>query len=257
MATGMARGARERGKRIAFGDGRRILWDSQSGEVFAHNPNIAKPGSEGAADLEWIAFHKGSRIYNRHSGDHWIWNLDFRAAPGEMFLTPNEIAIGKRRGKGFILIEPNVPAWKSSAPNKDWGWANYQAVANRLRIRDHRVVQFAHARSSRSLAGTDVVRTLSFRDALSILRRAALYVGPEGGLHHAAAALGIPGVVLFGGFIPPSVTGYTLHTNLTGGAEACGSLRPCDHCRAAMAAISVEEVVAAATAQLLAGNIDA
>jgi ADP-heptose:LPS heptosyltransferase len=79
------------------------------------------------------------------------------------------------------------------------------------------------------------------------LARAKLYIGAEGGLHHAAAALGVPAVVLFGGFIPPLVTGYETHINLTGGAqEACGSLKPCDHCRKAMDAISVEEVAAAA-----------
>lgn len=250
MATGMACGAQARGKRIAFGDGQRILWDPQSKELFAHNPNIAGPGSEAAADLEWVPFYKGHRIYNRQSGDRWIWNLDFQAAPGELFFTPAERAAGKRCDKGFVLIEPTVPAWKSSAANKDWGWANYQAAADVLRARGYRLVQFVHARGGRSLLRVDVVRTSSFRDALSILRRAALYLGPEGGLHHAAAALGIPGVVLFGGFIPPAVTGYAIHTNLTGGAEACGSLRPCDHCRAAMAAISVQEVIAASVARL-------
>jgi hypothetical protein len=48
--------------------------------------------------------------------------------------------------------------------------------------------------------------------------------------------------VLFGGFIPPQVTGYDLHTNLTGGAEACGHVEPCKHCQRAMANISVDQV---------------
>ena len=60
----------------------------------------------------------------------------------------------------------------------------------------------------------------SFRHALAILERARLYVGGEGGLHHGAAAVGVGGVVLFGGFVPPLVTGYAVHANLTGGAEA-------------------------------------
>jgi hypothetical protein len=57
-------------------------------------------------------------------------------------------------------------------------------------------------------------------------------------------------VVLFGGFIPPSVTGYGGHANLTGGAEACGSLDPCRHCQAAMGRIGVDEVHAAALERL-------
>jgi hypothetical protein len=62
--------------------------------------------------------------------------------------------------------------------------------------------------------------------------------------------VGVEGVVLFGGFIPPEVTGYALHTNLTGGAEACGSLQPCAHCHEAMKAIGVDEVLERAMARL-------
>ena len=46
---------------------------------------------------------------------------------------------------------------------------------------------------------------------LSGARAAVLH---EGGLHHAAAALGMPAVVLFGGMISPRNTGYDVHVNL-------------------------------------------
>lgn len=250
MATGMARGANARGKRIAFGDGERILWDKSSRLIFAGNQNIAPPGSERAKDLEWIAYYKGHRIYNRQDGDRWVWNLDFRPRPGEMFFHSAEKRISKRYGEGFVLIEPHVETWKSVAPNKDWGRANYQRVADRLRADGYRVAQFRYDKAGEPLAGVQVLPTMSFRDALAILSRAALYIGPEGGLHHGAAAGGVTAVVLFGGFIPPQVTGYIGHANLTGGAEACGSLKPCRHCAEAMRAISVDEVYAAARDRL-------
>lgn len=251
MATGMARGAKARGKRIAFGDGNRILWDKKSEEIFRDNPNIARPGSERDPDLEWVAYHKGHRLYNRQEGQRWIWNLAFRPQPGEVFLNGRERANGRRYGRGFVLIEPNVEAWKSAAPNKDWGFENYQAVAAALRRDGLRVAQFRHPSNPRQLEGVEKLSSASFRDAMAILSNARLYLGPEGGLHHAAAAVGIPAVVLFGGFIPPSVTGYPGHTNLTGGAQACGSIQPCQHCKDAMRAISVDEVLAAARAQLV------
>lgn len=249
----MARGAKARGKRIAFGDGHRIRWDQNSEVIFRGNPNIAQPGSERAADLEWVAYFKGSRIYNQHdvSANRWIWNYDFRPIPGEVFLTDRERRLAERFGADFIVIEPNVEMWKTSGPNKDWGLAKYQALADRLK-RDHRVVQFRHAKGGPALTGVEHLPTTDFRDALAILQRASLYVGPEGGLHHGAAAMGVEGVVIFGGFIPPSVTGYDLHTNLTGGAEACGSLSPCRHCRKAMEAISVEDVLEAANERMTA-----
>jgi ADP-heptose:LPS heptosyltransferase len=250
LASGMARGAHARGKRIAFGDGKEILWDGNSEQIFRHNPNIAPKGSEGASDLEWIDFYKGSRHYNSHdkANNRWTWNYDFRPTPGEMYFTKEERLAGDRLGGGFVVIEPNLPRQKSSSPNKDWGVTNYQAVASWLLRRHYRVVQFQTG--SKRLAGAWQVRTTSFRDALALMARASLYIGPEGGLHHGAAAVGIPAVVLFGGFIPPQVTGYDTHTNLTGGAEACGSLAPCNHCKEAMARIHVLTVYEAAHAHL-------
>lgn len=250
MASGMARGAKVRGKRIAFGDRRRIKWDQHSAEMFRGNPNIAKPGSEQDGDIEWVEFYKGHRIYNRQDGRRWLWNRDFRPAPGEIFFDRNELRNAKRYGEGFVLIEPSLPVWKSCAANKDWGRQNYQAVADHLRGQGYRVGQFRHDGSQPLLTGVEKFKTLSFRDALAILAHSALYIGAEGGLHHGAAAVGKPAVVLFGGFIPPSVTGYADHANLTGGAKACGSIDPCRHCADAMRAIPVSDVLTAAMERL-------
>jgi hypothetical protein len=249
IATGLARGARARGKRIAFGDGRRILWDNNSELIFRGNPNIAPPGHEGAPDLEWMPFYKGHRIYNRHdaANNRWVWNMDFRPTPGQMFFDPIEKVAGQRYASRFIIVEPNIEQWKSIAPNKDWGRAKYQEIVDRLNAEGWRVAQFAYGPM---LSGVEALRSKNFRDALSILSNAALYIGPEGGLHHGAAAVGINAVVLFGGFIPPSVTGYPNHANLTGGSDACGSLKPCAHCTKAMAAISVDDVYKAAKERL-------
>lgn len=249
MATGFARGAAARGKRTAFGDGKKIIWDKNSPEIFKGNPNIAPEGSESAQNLEWVGFYKGSRLYNKQGPGRWIWNYEFRPIRGEMFFDEQEKNNG-RSGSGFVIIEPSVPLWKSVAPNKQWGRAKYQRVAEILRRNGFRVAQFGYGRSSPTLSSVATIRTRTFRDALSVLAYASLYVGPEGGLHHGAAAVGIPAVVLFGGFIPPQVTGYDTHTNLTGGAEACGSLALCQHCRDAMDRISVEEVAESALTYL-------
>lgn len=252
MASGMARGAQARGKRIAFGDRRSIRWDSRSADVFRGNPNIAPPGSERDQDIEWVGYYKGSRLYNRHdrAGNRWLWNMDFRPTPGEVFFDPNEKRNGRRFGGGYVIIEPHTEAFKSAAPNKDWGFDKYQAVAARLIADGHKVFQFKYGAPTQTISGVRRIPTLNFRDALSVLSHAALYVGPEGGLHHGAAAVGTPAVVLFGGFIPPQVTGYPDHASLTGGAKACGSLAPCDHCKQAMRSISVDEVYAAAKERL-------
>jgi hypothetical protein len=245
MATGMARGARDRGKRTAFGDGRRIVFGPWSEEIFLGNPNIARPGDERrATDLEWVAHYKGHRLYNALApdGQRWLWNYGFSATPGELFFTEAEETLAAAYGRGHVFIEPNVPWHKSVAQNKNWGLMNYQRVANHFERQGVRVVQSSHGRLR--LTGVGIVRATRFREALLGLRNAAAYVGPEGGLHHAAAALNVPGVVLFGGFIPPDVTGYAIHKNLTGNStRACGSLRDCRHCRSAMRTIDPEQVI--------------
>lgn len=241
MASGLARGAADRGKRIAFGDGHRILWDKNSPEIFRKNKNIATPGSERDKDIEWIPFYKGHRIYNRQGSNRWIWNMEFKAIPGELFFSQEEINFASRIRPGFVLIEPNVPWWKTVAFNKDWGKAKYQAVADALRNRGHRVAQFSFGRDR--LSGVEVIYAGDFRSAVAALARAKFAVLPEGGLHHGAAAVGVRAAVLFGGFIPPAVTGYDTHINLTGGAEACGSIHECKHCRAALNEISVDHVL--------------
>jgi Glycosyltransferase family 9 (heptosyltransferase) len=244
LASGLARASHDRGdrRRVAFGNGKRIIWGPWSEEVFRYNPRIAKPTSVINGDLQWIAHYKGSRLYNRLSPDgrRWVWNRDFRAVAGEIFFRAHELAAASAAGSGFVLIEPNVPWHKSVASNKDWGLANYQAVADRLMKDGHDVVQSNHGRLR--LRGARVVSTPTFRDALAVLSRARAALVPEGGLHHGAAAVGVPAVVIFGGFIPPSVMGYEHHVNMTGGVEACGSLNQCQHCKEAMQRISVEKV---------------
>lgn len=261
LGSGLARGAFARGKRIAFGDGKKLIWDQHSAEIFRGNRNICFPGQERSSTTEWIAYHRGNRIYNKSAGDHWEWNYDFRPMPGEVFFTREEEEFGRRIGRrDFVVIEPNVPDWKACAPNKDWPLERYDEVASRLTRDGHLVIQFGHVRGRKRLQNATMVSTPSFRHALSLMAQAALYIGPEGGLHHGAAASkyaggndgrlisnGIPAVVLFGGFVPPQVLGYDTHTNLTGTAiEACGMFNKCEHCIAAMQSIEVEEVLEAA-----------
>jgi ADP-heptose:LPS heptosyltransferase len=241
IATSFARGAAARGKRIAFGDGQRIIWDWNSPAVFQNNPNIAPPGSEKAKDIEWVGYYKKSRLYNTSASfgkGRWVFNYDFRVRPGEFFFDAQEDA--GPHDSDLILIEPNTPA-KPCAPNKQWPVDRWKKVANELRAAGFNVRQFEHGRHNRGVA--PALPTLSFRHAAAQLKRARLAILPEGGLHHAAAAVGCPAVVLFGGYVPPAILGYDWHINLTGSAEACGSFNRCQHCVDAMNRITVNDVL--------------
>ena len=244
IASGMARGAAARGKKIAFGRNGKIIWGPHAAIVFEGNPNVARPGQANGA-VEWCDHYYGHRKYvTLAAGNRYVWNYDFRVTPGELFFRPDELKFAEDVGSGFVLIEPNVPAHKSWTVNKQWEPRRFQEVVNALVGSGTEVVQLEYPGARHHLSGVHAVSTGSAREAFAILSRAALYIGPEGGMHHAAAALGVPAVVLFGGFIPAAVMGYDMHVNLTGGAtEACGSKAPCEHCRKAMQAISSDEVI--------------
>lgn len=176
----------------------------------------------------------------------WVWNYDFKVTPGEIIFSDDEFKID-HWGIDFVLIEPNVPWHKPVSVNKDWGAIKFQTLADRLLKDGCDVVQLSYSSyfrgSERRLSGVRFIETATFRQALAVLCCAQFAILPEGGLHHGAAALGRSAIVLFGGFIPPSVMGYEHHFNLTGGAEeACGLTTKCSHCAQAMKNISVEQV---------------
>ena len=236
MATGMAKGAKDRGKRIAFGDGQKIIWGPWSAEVFKNNPNVAPPGQERAPDIEWIRYHKGHRLYNKQGPGRWIWNYDFRPTPGEFFHLDDSF---KDLGPNLIFVEPNVPN-KPCGPNKQWPVDRFKEVADELKDAGFDVVQPEYG--AKNVVARQI-RTTSFRQGVQLLRKARLAILPEGGLHHAAAALGIPAIVLFGAWVPPKVLGYDMHINIADDNPGCGLFIRCQHCVDAMNKISVNFVL--------------
>lgn len=237
IGSGLARGAAARGKRIAFGDGVKIRWDQNSPVIFRNNPNIAPPGSEKATDIEWLHYYKGNRLYSRGGNGKWIFNYDFRVTPGEIYFDASEeVPVEESE---LILIEPNVPN-KPCAPNKQWPLSRWQEIVDELTALGFMVRQFDYGGPNKVAPG---IRTPSFRHAAALLKHARMAILHEGGLHHAAAAVGCTAVVLFGGFVPPEVLGYDQHINLTGGTYACGTFARCQHCVDAMNNISVDDVL--------------
>jgi ADP-heptose:LPS heptosyltransferase len=95
---------------------------------------------------------------------------------------------------------------------------------------------------TRVISGARFIQTRNFRHGCAVLKRARAAVVTEGGLHHAAAAVGTPAVVIYGGYISPAQTGYDGQVALFTGGEPCGMRLPCGHCADAMARITPEEV---------------
>lgn len=259
MATAAARALRGAAPaaRVVVGDGEREVWSAEAEEIFTGNPHIvrladARPGEP----IVWLRNYFGHRPYLDYSrlepGRRQAF-APFRAERGELFLTAAErtaaaaiVAAARETGRPVVSIEPHV----AFGPNKDWGWDRWQALVAALRGE----VAFVQPHYGRPLlAGVQGV-SASFRGYAAVLAECDAHVGPEGALHHAAAALDCPAVVLFGGRIAPSLTGYEQHENLYVEAPGspCGMIAACDHCRACFAAIDVAMVAAALRRQLAA-----
>lgn len=213
-----------------MGDGKRSWWS----EVFENNPKIAKK-LEKDERFAWVSNIPLNRPYIKEvRPDRFVYRPEFRAVPGELYLTEDEV---RDRGD-YILVEPNTKD-KFTGPNKAWPWERWVEVVKTL---PYEFVQTG-PEEARTLPGVRREVTKTFRDALGWLSGARLLVTTDGALHHAAAALGVPAVVLWGGAASPVNLGYDSHVNLWHGAVPCGTHSSlCPHCKAAMAEITVEEV---------------
>ena len=183
------------------------------------------------------AFH--SRAFSTKLRDRRLpWRFtDHKCTRGDLpFVKPTA-------PQGYVIIEPHTKS--KASPNREWGWAKWQAVVDALPSVDW--IQI-NPHGSRLLDGVRHLSADKFTDACRHMAGAKAYVGPEGGLYHAAAALHVPAVAIFGGFVSPANQGYDdeRYINLyepMGGASPCGQRVKCEHCTEALAKITPELVV--------------
>ena len=174
--------------------------------------------------------------------EKWTWKA-YKPIPADIVFTPEELAFAEPY-RGMIMLEPTVK--NVGHANKDWGPINWQQLDSLLHAMkgEYRTVQCG-PQGTRWLLHTTPVITDTFRKACAVLSVCRAFVGAEGGLMHAAAAVKVPAVIVFGGFISPAVTGYAQNRNLfTGSGLGCGMRVDCHHCQAAMARIKPAEVLA-------------
>jgi hypothetical protein len=241
MALGEARSVHAAsGSRVVMAEGTHADYAS----FLAGHPYAVLPGASNAGAGLPVIDTRGRRPYidYEHITAKRVRWKPYQPAPAELVFSASQqasIAALRARLAPFVLVEPNIKDAKLLAENKDWGIRKYQQVVDALGVR---CVQPRYGR--KLLDGVVQVDTPKFLDAVLLLAAADAALLPEGGLHHAAAAVGTPAVVIYGGVISPANTGYDLHLNQYAGGEPCGSRKPCRHCRQAMGAIGVPRVVA-------------
>lgn len=205
----------------------------QWSEVFVFNPKILKRRT--ASKVQILVNGPGARPYVAgKQPDKWLWK-PFGPTPGELYFHINELSFGKNRSS-TILIEPNIKA--KGNLNKAWPFERWQQLVNRKAGKFMQVGPIG----TKWLENVERIVTPTFRHAAVVLKYAKCLVSSEGGLMHAAAALGVPAVILWSEFIDPSVTGYKDHINIRHADRTCGARLACPTCLASMQAITVDEV---------------
>lgn len=235
MATGHIRGLQARDPRKVRIEYGKPLWS----EVFDNNPRIARPGEVGDFQVYRPRGRNGLRPYiSAKSVQRWTWQ-DYEPPVGELYFTERELDFARKVGPLGIVLEPLLKP--KASPNKNWGEARWLELVRLLREARIEPAQLL-PNSVMALPRVRAVVTPTFRLAAAVLANARAAVLHEGGMHHAAAVVGTPAVVIYGGYISPRQTGYNLHTNLFTGGEPCGRRFPCGHCARAMAEITPKQV---------------
>ena len=228
--------------------------------IFQGNPYITRAadvdGTKPVLDLPPVQFGARDEAEGRIR-----WSPGFTAIPGNLYFSDAEMQWAIRvteeirmRSGSDLLVLANPYAKQGVVVdgrqfdyehhvNKEWGAAGYEELVRALRGTAAFLQPVAESDTRPVLAGMHAVVS-NYREAAALLTQCDAYLGCEGGLHHAAAALDRRGVVIFGGWLSPKVTGYPIHDNVYRGdlEDACGSLRVCPHCREIMDGIRVDEI---------------
>lgn len=237
MAAGEARHLHKKtGRKVIISDRyNRPRWS----EIWEGSPYIAHGNVYGA---DRIVNGSGARPYIAgKTMRQWVWK-PYRPIPAEIFFTPAELKFAAPY-RGMVMIEPNVKA--IGHDNKAWIAMRWGEVAIRIGAVGHGILQCSAPGDQGRLLAATHVPTPTFRHAAAVLSVCKAFVGTEGGLMHAAAAVGTPAVILWSEFISPSNTGYPTMANLRHAGAACGNRFSCPGCRKSMEAITVDEVVKA------------
>jgi len=227
-------------------------------EVWHGNPHIPPVHSHGSHGKDYInlPWNSSCRPYinYRTSTQERFQFLDteYSVKPGRLYLTEQEQVEADKLGD-YVLIEPTVKG--PLQVNKAWPMGHWKDLVDMV---DFPMVQLLHSPHQQKLwsrISDDRVKHISIRSIrewLIYVSAATAIVTTEGGLHHAAAAFGIPSVVLFSGFISERIMGYKIpyHTNLlarsshTGYQDeagssiwcyrSCGLRKSCPMCQDAM-----------------------
>ena len=174
-----------------------------------------------------------------------VWSKERVAEVGNLYTKEEEIMFAennikvildhwrsknKKKPKGIIFISDTAKknllindkmTTYSHWVNREWGRDKWEGFA-KICSEDYILIKTS-AKKEDNIDGLYSV-VCNFRAAYSIMEKCDFFIGNEGGFAHLWA-------IFFGHWIPPYVTGYPFHINLTiNDNNHCGSLNECSDC---------------------------
>lgn len=235
MALGEARKIHEE-------TGKMIIMEDQHGNILRHdawknNPYVSVFDVQDAIRLP----NRGHRGYTSGATDEKWSFKPYTPIPAEFFFDAEELTWATKATE-YWVAEPTLKDRVVSV-NKQWPFDHWNALGELLNENGIKIIQLAASEPSYRIPHAEMLITPTARYAAAVLKGSKGYVGHEGGMHHTAAAVGVPAVVIMGGFTVPAHTGYDLpnHRYLHGN-DPCGNRLHCDHCDRIMKSITPEMV---------------
>lgn len=101
----------------------------------------------------------------------------------------------------------------SKEPTKDWLPSYWHELIDRLAV-DFYVIQLGHQNEIQSDNVVSFAGKLEIRKSIAVLEKCSLFIGGVSFLMHAAAAVGVKSVIIYGGRETPYNSAYNKNVNL-------------------------------------------
>jgi ADP-heptose:LPS heptosyltransferase len=247
--------------KIAFGNPEVLSQNDQGktkfywAEIFENNPYILQPG-ENAEQVMVISNYPKSRPFFNYAKTRYTqaddgskvpykfaYNPDYEVTCGELYFSDSEIAEAEKLIENFeapiIFIDPHA-----DNPNKHWIFERWDDV---IKQSSHQFVQLTYDEHAVPLNGAVQLNTTTFRQACAVLNAGVgrgILLTVDCDLHHAAAALKMPAIVLWSHYSHPDNFGYNDHINIRWdpAGKPCGLRDNCIQCKTSVEMIKVRDV---------------
>ena len=220
-------------------------------DIFYKNPFIVETDTINEK-LPHIKIPRVLAGVNDESKQKIIWSPERVAEVGNFYAKKEEIdfaeknlktitdhwkAKNQKQPKGIIFISDTAKrnmiidkkvVYYEHAVNREWGEKKWRRFIT-LTSRDYILLKTSHIKEEQFDGLYSIV--CDFRTSFSVMTKCDFFIGNEGGLAHLWAITRKKALVIFGHWIPPHVTGYSFHLNLsTNLNDHCGSLKRCEEC---------------------------